>query len=198
MELVGGYIFAVIETGGYFAPLLFIVFHLVRPLFFLPVVFICISGGILFGTVAGTIYSIIGITLSSALFYGVIQKMPASLDRFTRLKGKLFGKQATFTAPQITLLRLVPFIHFHLLSLCLFESTANFKEYTKVSFMSSIPIAVVYTTIGRWLSNLSPLYLFIVLCALLPLIYVIRKKEVSIKWNDFFADTMKKRAHLQS
>lgn len=198
MELVGGYVFAVIETGGYFAPLLFIVFHLLRPLFFLPVVFICISGGILFGTVAGTIYSVIGITLSSAMFYAVIQKLPSSRDRFTELKGKLIGRHSTLTAPQITILRLVPFIHFHLLSLCLLEITANFKEYTKVSFVSSIPIAVVYTTVGRWLSNLSPLYLFIALCTLLPLIYIIRKKEVSIKWNDFFDKSLKKRAHLPS
>lgn len=198
MELVGGYLLTVIETGGFFAPLLFIIFHLLRPLFFLPVVFICISGGILFGTVAGTIYSIIGITLSSALFYGVIQRMPNTLERFSLLKGKLFGKQASFTAPQITLLRLVPFIHFHLLSLCLFENSTNFKEYTKVSLMSSVPLAVVYTSIGRWLSNLSSYHLIIVLGALLPLLYMIRKKEISIKWHDFFEDTLKKGAHSSS
>jgi len=195
MELVGNYLFMIVETGGYFAPLLFIIFHLLRPLFFLPVVFICISGGILFGTVAGTIYSIIGITLSSALFYGVIQKMPQTMNRFTKLKGKLLGQHTSFTTSQITILRLVPFIHFHLLSLCLFESSDGFKEYTKVSFMSSVPLAMVYTTVGKWLSNLSPFHLFIALCVILPLIYLIRTKEITIKWNDFFADSTEKRIH---
>lgn len=198
MELVGSYLLTIIETGGFFAPLLFIIFHLLRPLFFLPVVFICISGGILFGTVAGTIYSIIGITLSSALFYGVIQKMPQTMERFTRLKGKLLGKHTSFTTTQITFLRLVPFIHFHLLSLCLFEISNGFKEYTKVSFMSSVPLAMLYTTVGGWLSNLSPFYLFIVLGALLPLIYIIRTKEITIKWDDFFEDSMEKRMHSSS
>src|SRR5690625_5676926 len=59
MEQVGNYLMTYIELGGLFAPVLFISFHLLRPLFFLPVVFICISGGVLFGTVAGAIYSLI-------------------------------------------------------------------------------------------------------------------------------------------
>ncbi len=198
MELIGEYLLTIVETGGYFAPLLFIIFHLLRPLFFLPVVFICISGGILFGTIAGTIYSIVGITLSSALFYGVIQKMPQTVERFSNLKDKLLGKHTSFTATQITVLRLVPFIHFHLLSLCLFEMSNGFKEYTKVSFMSSIPLAMLYTTVGGWLSNLSPLYIIIVLGALLPFIYIIRNKEITIKWNDFFEDSMKKRLRSSS
>src|SRR5699024_3459069 len=68
MEQVGNYLMTYIELGGLFAPVLFISFHLIRPLFFLPVVFICISGGVLFGTVAGRIYSLICISLSSVAF----------------------------------------------------------------------------------------------------------------------------------
>ncbi len=33
MELLGNYLLAFIETGGLFAPVLFISFHLLRPLF---------------------------------------------------------------------------------------------------------------------------------------------------------------------
>nr|WP_308436503.1 VTT domain-containing protein [Virgibacillus salexigens] len=110
MEVFGNYLMAVIETGGLFAPLLFISFHLLRPLFFLPVVFICISGGILFGAVAGTVYSLIGITLSSIIFYMIVNKMPKSVKRFTKLKSRLIGKESVLTTSQIALLRLVPFI----------------------------------------------------------------------------------------
>ncbi|WP_430784880.1 TVP38/TMEM64 family protein [Virgibacillus flavescens] len=186
MELFGSYLMAVIETGGIFAPLLFISFHLLRPLFFLPVVFICISGGILFGAVAGTVYSIIGITLSSIGFYGVIRWMPKTFERLVRLKGKLIGYQSELTTPQIALLRLIPFIHFHLLSLCLIEVTHGFKDYTKSSLLTNIPLAFVYTALGRWISNLSPLHIAVSLLAILPLIYILRRKEVIIKWNEFF------------
>ncbi|ASK63006.1 alkaline phosphatase [Virgibacillus phasianinus] len=186
MELFGSYLMAVIETGGIFAPLLFISFHLLRPLFFLPVVFICISGGILFGAVAGTVYSIIGITLSSIGFYGFIRWMPKTFERLVHLKGKLIGKHSELSPSQIALLRLVPFIHFHLLSLCLIEVTEGFKDYTKSSLITNIPLAIVYTSIGRWISNLSPFYVIVFLLALLPLIYILRRKEVIIKWNEFF------------
>lgn len=186
MELIGNYLMAFIETGGLFAPVLFISFHLLRPLFFLPVVFICISGGVLFGTVAGTLYSVIGITLSSVVFYGIIRWMPKTFKKLTDLKKKIIGKHAELTTSQISILRLVPFIHFHILSLCLIEISSGFREYTKVSLLSSIPLALIYTSIGRWIANLSPLYIFICLLALLPLLYLLRRKEVYIKWNEFF------------
>lgn len=186
MEFFGNYLMTFIEMGGLFSPLLFIFFHLMRPLLFLPVVFICISGGILFGPVAGTIYSIIGISLSSVLFYRMIGRMPKSLHRLIHVKQKLLGKHAELTTSQVTLLRLVPFIHFHLLSLCLIEGSSSFKEYMKSSIFSNIPLAIIYTSIGGWISNLTPLYIFVFLIALLPCIYILRRKEIIIKWQDFF------------
>ncbi|GGB27797.1 TVP38/TMEM64 family protein [Virgibacillus dakarensis] len=186
MELFGNYLMTIIETGGLFAPILFISFHLLRPLFFLPVVFICVSGGILFGTVAGTLYSLIGITLSSVLFYGIIRWMPKTYNRLVSMKQKIIGKQTDFTTSQIAVLRLVPFIHFHLLSLCLIQITAGFKDYAKSSLFSNIPLAFVYTSIGQWIASLSPIYISMFLIALLPLIYLLRRKEIIIKWHDFF------------
>ena len=186
MELFGNYIMAIVQTGGLFAPLLFIIVHLLRPLFFLPVVFICVSGGIIFGVFYGTVFSIIGITLSSMIFYIVIQWMPNTSKRLIRMKKKLIGKHTELTTTQISLLRLVPFIHFHLLSLCLIEITSDFTEYTKSSLLTSIPLALLYTSVGGWLSSLSPMHILLSLSALLLLIYALRRKEIVIKWEDFF------------
>lgn len=186
MEQFGDYLLTIIKMGGLFAPVLFIFFHLLRPFFFVPVVFICISGGVLFGPVAGTAYSLIGITLSSAAFYGIIYLMPKSCNKFISMKQKIIGENTDFTMPQIAILRLIPFIHFHLLSLCLVQITAGFKDYIKASLVSNIPLAFVYTWIGQWISNLSPLYIYMVIIAVLPLIYLLRRKEIIIKWQDFF------------
>jgi uncharacterized membrane protein YdjX (TVP38/TMEM64 family) len=186
MELFGHYLMTIIETGGLFAPILFISFHLLRPLFFLPVVFICVSGGIMFGAIAGTVYSLIGITLSSVLFYGIIRWMPKTYNRLASMKQRIIGRNTDFTTPQIAVLRLVPFIHFHLLSLCLIQITAGFKDYAKSSLLSNIPLAFVYTSLGQWMSSLSPIYIYAFLIALLPLIYLLRRKEITIKWQDFF------------
>ncbi|TFJ93929.1 TVP38/TMEM64 family protein [Lentibacillus salicampi] len=186
MEQFGNYIMVFIETGGLFAPILFISFHLLRPLFFLPVVFICISGGVLFGTAAGTLYSVIGITLSSLIFYAVIRWMPKTFAKLVHLRQKLMGQHSDMTTSQIALLRLVPFIHFHLLSVCLIEISSNFRDYTKSSILTNIPLAFVYTSVGKWISSLSSIHILIFLLALLPLIYILRRKEMIIKWQDFF------------
>src|SRR5699024_1202786 len=119
--------------------------------------------GVLFGTVAGTIYSLIGITLSSVAFYGIIHWMPKTLEKLLHLKQKLIGQQSSFTTPQIAVLRLVLFIHFHLLSLCLMEISVGFKYYTKTSLLSNIPLSFLYTYIGKCLSTLSPLHVVVFL-----------------------------------
>lgn len=186
MDQVGSYLMVIVETSGIFAPLIFISFHLVRPLLFLPVIFICISGGVLFGAVAGSFYSVIGITLSSIIYYMINKWMPKTFNNLVHVKQKLIGKHSTMTTPQITLLRLIPFIHFQLLSVCLFEISSGFKDYIKSSLLSSIPVAIVYTSMGKWMSQLSPIYTLLFFISILPLMYLFRKKEIYIKWNEFF------------
>lgn len=186
MQQLGATIMMVLETSGIFAPLLFIGFHLLRPLLFLPVAFICVSGGILFGAVTGSVYSIIGVTLSSLIFYKLSQWMPQTLKKLIKLKQRLFGKHSGFSTGQIALLRLVPFIHFHLLSLMIIEMTTGFRDYMRTSFYSNIPLAVIYTSVGQWLSTLSPVLMGPLILALLPVIYLLRRKEIVIKWDDFF------------
>lgn len=186
MEAIGADLLNYVEFGGLFAPLLFICFHLLRPLFFIPVVFICISGGIFFGPIAGSFYSLIGITISSILFYWIYLRMPNGLNRILRLKKRFFGEHRELTKAQIVLLRLVPFIHFHLLSLCLIEISSSFKEYTKASLLTNIPLAFVYTSIGGTIANLSPYTISVLMALLLVFLYLLRRKEIIIKWEDFF------------
>lgn len=175
-----------IEAVGIFAPILFISFHLLRPFLFLPIIFICVIGGVIFGTLAGTIYSIIGITLSCVVFYGIIQMLPQTVKWFSHYKQKMIGKHTQLTLGQITVLRLIPFIHFHALSLFLIETSNDFREYTKISLFSSIPLAIVYTSFGQWLSGLSLLQVFCITALFLPLLYILRFKYQRIKWEEFF------------
>lgn len=186
MDLFGEYIVPLIHMGGLFGPILFISFHLFRPFLFIPVAIICVSGGVLFGPLAGTIYSVVGITLSSVFFYVIVGKVPKSFRRLIGLKQKIFGKQVQMTTSQVAVLRLVPFIHFHLLSICLIEITRGFKEYTKSAFLSNIPLAFVYTTFGNWVSSLSVIQIALFFAALVLVMYLLRKKESHIKWEDFF------------
>ncbi len=175
-------------ASGALAPILFIFLHILRQFLFIPVGFICILGGVAFGVIFGTIYSLIGITLVSLYFYFLVKSLPKSYTRFMKLKERWFGKRSTLSFGQITILRLVPFLHFHLISLCLIEITRNFKDYTKASVFTNVPLAIVYTSVGSWLNQLTLQWMLTLLFILAVLFYALRRKEWVYKWQEFFAE----------
>ncbi|WP_163526553.1 TVP38/TMEM64 family protein [Halobacillus ihumii] len=179
-------VLAWVEHQGAWAPLLFIAIHLLRPLLFLPVMLVCITGGMLFGPVAGTAYSVIGTLLSSVLFYRMIRLVPFGLKKMQAMYQKWNKRKAHLTVRQVAILRLIPFIHFHLLSYCLIEMSKDFKDYTKSSLLANFPLAVVYTSVGQWITLLSIPMLFLFSGFLALACYLLRKKYEVLIWQDFF------------
>ncbi|WP_228275598.1 TVP38/TMEM64 family protein [Gracilibacillus oryzae] len=179
----------VIEEYFYLAPFAFILLHLLRPVFFLPVLLLCVTGGILFGTIAGTIYSVIGLVLSSAVFYFIMRKFPVLYRRCQRIEQKFFGKSTKLTIWQISLLRMLPFMHFHLLSFCIFEMTDSFFAYLRTTVVTVIPLAVIYTAFGQTLQSLSIIYMAPLCAIILILTYICRRRQTIIKWQTFFSPT---------
>lgn len=177
----------VIEEAGWLAPVLFIIVHLIRPFLFLPVIVVCIAGGYLFGFVHGTIYSIIGLTLMSFFFYKLVDIFPSFRNRITKLKSKLL-KDKTLTLGQVMILRMLPFVHFHLLSLYLMEMTKSFKEYMRYSFGGILLPSMLYTAFGRAVTEMPiyiTLFLFLLLMSLFS--YLGKKGTETYKWEQFFA-----------
>ncbi|MFB6467907.1 TVP38/TMEM64 family protein [Cytobacillus sp. Hz8] len=179
-------LFVIVKAGGIFAPLAFIVFHFLRQFLFIPVAVLCVAGGVLFGTIAGTIYSLIGLVLSSLLFYILLRRMPKTYDKLSKVKRKWFGEYRNLTVSQITILRLIPFIHYHLLNFCLIERKKSFREYMKASWITNLPLAFFYTVFGQFISHFTPTMIVIILFALSVLVYILREKVAVIKWNEFF------------
>ena len=179
-------LFVLIQSTGLMAPLVFIILHLLRPFLLIPVQVVCIVGGILFGTLFGTLYSLIGLTLLSVVFYIIFKRMPSTFKKVTNLKEKWLGNKVNFTIGQIAILRLIPFINFHLLSLCLIEVTRNFRQYSRGSFLSNIPVALFYTVFGQFIRSFSTSMIMVILLSLTLLFYLLREKQTIIKWQDFF------------
>lgn len=186
MDRVSVFFFDVLQSSGTFAPLAFIFLHLMRQFIFVPVSLICVLGGVFFGTVFGTMYSLVGVTLASVSFYVLFARMPGFFQKLMRLKKKLLGKDVRFSVGQMAILRLIPFIQFHLISLCLIEVTSSFKEYAKVSLVANLPLALVYTFFGQWIGRLSVTWIVLILGGLVLLFYLLRKKEWIIQWDEFF------------
>ncbi|WP_138415912.1 TVP38/TMEM64 family protein [Aquibacillus sediminis] len=159
-----------IENAGWLAPVLFILIHILRPLLFLPVIVVCIAGGVLFGFVEGALLSFIGLSLMSLISYQLVNKFPKFRSGIARLKQKVF-QDRTISVSQVMILRITPFIHFHLLSFYLMEMTKSFKEYMYYSILGMIMPAILYTAFGEAITTL-PWYLTGMLFLFLLIIYV--------------------------
>ncbi|MBY0124034.1 TVP38/TMEM64 family protein [Bacillus sp. S/N-304-OC-R1] len=179
-------LFVMVETAGFLAPIAFIVFHILRQFLFIPVPLVCLTGGILFGSLFGSILSIIGLMLSSILFYFLINRMPKTHAKLSNLKKRWFGEYRNLSVGQVAVLRLIPFIHYHLLNFCLIERNRSFRDYVKNSWITNLPLAVFYTVFGEFISQFTPSMILIILVSLGILVFVLREKVTVIKWKEFF------------
>ncbi|MGV3463916.1 MAG: TVP38/TMEM64 family protein [Heyndrickxia sp.] len=182
-------LFSFVESSAILAPFLFILFHLIRQFLFIPVAVVCMAGGILFGSLLGIIYSLIGLLLLSAISFVWITKMPRTFEKFVRIKQKWFGQRAKLTVGQIAILRLIPFVHYQLLTICLIERSPNFRDFMRGSFITNIPLVFFYTVFGQFISRFTPGMIIMILLALSILFYILREKVVVMKWREFFNGT---------
>lgn len=179
-------LFVMIEMGGWLAPVAFILFHSIRQFLFIPVPVVCMAGGILFGTLWGTLYSMIGLLVVSFLFFVLIKRMPKTFNRLSAIRKRWFGEYRNVTIAQIAVLRLIPFVHYQLLNFCLLERNKDLKGFMKGAWLTNIPLAFFYTVFGEFISSFTPTMIIIILFALTVLVYLLREKMTVIKWKEFF------------
>ncbi|UTR15560.1 TVP38/TMEM64 family protein [Salipaludibacillus sp. LMS25] len=186
MEAFNEAIPQLIDEAGWLGPALFIILHLIRPLLFIPVIVVCIIGGYLFGFFYGTLYSIIGLSLMSLGFYKLINLFPFFHKRIIKLKQKVF-KDRLLTIGQVMILRMMPFVHFHLLSLYLIDMTKTYREYMIYSIGGVIFPSMLYTAFGQGITEL-PWYLSLIFFGLLAMIfsYLGKRGTAVYKWERFF------------
>lgn len=175
------------EGSGLLAPIIFISFHVIRQFMFIPVVIVCMAGGVLFGSLLGTVYSMAGLLLLSAIFYVCIKRMPGTHQKLLNIKYKWFGRYNKMTVGQITVLRLIPFFHYHLLNICLLERRPDFKGFMRGAFASNLPLVFFYTVFGEFITKFSPGMVMIVILAISVLFYMMREKIATVAWDEFFA-----------
>ncbi|WP_245542510.1 TVP38/TMEM64 family protein [Siminovitchia fordii] len=178
---------SIVQGSGILAPVMFILFHVVRQFMFIPVALVCMAGGMLFGSILGTVYSMAGLLLLSAFFYFIIRRIPGTLEKLMKIKYKWFGAHTKMTVGQIAVLRLIPFFHYQLLNLCLYERRPDFRGFMKGSVATNFPLAFFYTVFGEYITRFSPGIGIMIVLALFILFYMLREKIVTVNWHDFFS-----------
>lgn len=170
----------------FWAPFIFIVLHIIRQIFFIPVHLIILLGGLLFGSIFGSVYSLIGLTLNCVIFYGCYRLFPISFKKVITLKTKWFGYDRNFTTSQIAILRLLPFVHYHIFNIFLVEKNPQFIPFFKKAFITNIPLVICYTIFGELIHDLAWIYIVLLVVIILVASFLLREKKVIIPWKEFF------------
>lgn len=170
--------------GG--AAVMYVVLFAVLPVFFFPVAILAFAGGLLFGLLRGSLYTLVGASLNCALMC-LISRYAARDYVQTLLKRRLPEKWSgiLFFSPQrrlfltIILLRLIPAVPYNLINYAAGLTDITFPAYMLASVIGIIPGTVVFINIGEnALSVSSPRFWIAValLAALLAVTAVLGKK----------------------
>lgn len=139
-----------VESAGSAAPLVFIALYAAATVLFLPGSVITLAGGVLFGPVWGTLWSLTGATLGAALAFLIARYLggdwvaPRAGQRLSRLNDGVAAEGWRF----IAFVRLVPLFPFNLLNYALGLTRIAFMPYVLASALFMLPGALAFTWLG--------------------------------------------------
>lgn len=174
---------------GVFAPVAFSVVYVVAGLLFVPLSLFSIAGGVLFGTVKGTIVIVVAATTAAMLsfilarpFHSLIPRSEAGIIH--KLQHRIEKQLDHNTFQTILILRLLfpPYIIFSYA--CGLVRTCKFWPYSSATFFSNIVGSFVFVYLGASLDKgLQALLLPAVLVALVIFIPKVVRKFTKLRIN---------------
>lgn len=139
-----------VESAGSAAPLVFIALYAAATVLFLPGSVITLAGGVLFGPVWGTLWSLAGATLGAALAFLIARYLGG--DWIARRAGPRLSRLNDGVAAEgwrfIAFVRLVPLFPFNLLNYALGLTRIAFLPYVLASALFMLPGALAFTWLG--------------------------------------------------
>ncbi|MCF6150313.1 MAG: TVP38/TMEM64 family protein [Candidatus Kuenenia sp.] len=139
-----------LADAGIMAPLLFIGIYVISTVLFLPGSVLTIAGGVLFGPVWGTFYSLTGATIGAIMSFLIARYLASEfVARKTggRLRKLIEGVEAEGWR-FVALVRLTPLFPFNLMNYALGLTRIRLLYYIVTSYFCMLPGAVAYTYLG--------------------------------------------------
>ncbi|MBI5309017.1 MAG: TVP38/TMEM64 family protein [Planctomycetes bacterium] len=170
-----------LADAGIMAPLLFMGIYAISTVLFLPGSVLTIAGGVLFGPVWGTFYSLTGATIGATIAFLTARHLASDLIlRKTggRLRQLIDGVEAEGWR-FVAFVRLVPLFPFNLLNYALGLTRIRLFHYVVTSYICMLPGAIAYTYLGYAgrnavtggegiIRNILPAWGFIAVVAFMP------------------------------
>ncbi len=146
-----------IRQSGLFGYSLYILLFIIATLFLLPGSILVIAGGIVFGPLLGTLFSLIAATLASSCSFLLARWLGRDLLL------KYVGYSHTFQAIEkgiarngidfLILTRLIPLFPYNIQNYAYGLTTIAFWPYTLISALTTLPGIVIYTVMASDLAN---------------------------------------------
>lgn len=145
------YFLTQIRHSGWLAPLLFILIYCFATILFLPTMVLTLAGGVLFGTLFGTLLNLSGATLGAVCAFGISRYFAYNwLSRHAKIKSHQLIRGVEKRGWQFAaLLRLIPIIPFNLVNYGLGMTSIKFSQYLFTTAVFLTPGEIIYTYCGH-------------------------------------------------
>ncbi|KIN83201.1 TVP38/TMEM64 family protein [Clostridium botulinum] len=183
-----------INSYGAIAPIIYIILFTLVPLTLFPDSILAIAGGMAFGMVEGSIYTIIGAICGASLSFYIARLLGRTVvEKLIRGKGKWFEDGVEKNGFLVVfILRLIPLVPFDIISYGAGLSKIKFKDFILATMVGIIPGILVFINLGDKVLNIKSkqFVISVVLLVLLCLVSFIMKKRLS--FNKLQKDIIKK------
>ena len=178
---------------GVLAPIAYMFVWAVLPVFFFPVPILALAGGLSFGLIDGSIYTIVGAVVNSSIMFWMAKllakdlvasylerKMPEKWwNRFMKL-----GKRDGFFV--VFICRLIPVMPYNVINYASGLTEISFVSYSLATILGILPGTVIFLNVGDKILDIrSPEFIWsIVFVVLLTIISIMLGKYVSKKADE--------------
>ncbi len=159
---------------GAYGPLIFMGVYVLACLVFFPVTPLTLLAGVLFGPVAGTVYTVVGATLGASFAFFFSRFFSGSKHTFgTGTIGKRLAQYNSVIESNgfvtVLFLRFVPLFPFNGLNFALGLTRVRTRDYILGTFLGIIPGTTAFVFFGNSLAELSLLKITVAVVAIVAL-----------------------------
>jgi uncharacterized membrane protein YdjX (TVP38/TMEM64 family) len=165
-----------ILSFGVWAPVMYIVFYSLRVLVLFPAGVLTIVGGLTFGPLFGTVYTVIGATLCAVIEFFIARF--SGRQAFAKfLKGKLAAIDKsieTNSFKTVLLIRLIPNVAYDIQNYSLGLTGVKVKDYILATMLGIIPGTVAFAFLGHSLTDLRNVWKIMTALFIIVVIYFVQ------------------------
>jgi len=163
-----------ISSWGGNAVVIFLGISALRPIFLFPASILTVVAGLVFGTLTGTLYAVLGSSIGAVVAY-FFSKFLGSGFLYMWFGNQLRTIEMMLNEQGIRiifLLRLIPIVPFDLVNYAAGLVKVNIMNYIVGTFLGLIPATFAYTFLGDSLKKLYSFQFFLSILVFLLLIYL--------------------------